>query len=120
MQNLSIPATPDSPKVTFDTSKGLFELAGRSIMNEPENFYPPLIKWLTNYTEQPNAETQLQIKLEYINTGSSKWLLDLFLALQNTLNSSILWLYPEGDDDLEEMGDEMAALIDIPFHFKSY
>ena len=80
-------------------------------------FYKPVIDWLSEYNNSPQAETKVKVQLEYFNTSSSKCILDVFKkleALENT-NLSIAWYYEEDDEDMLEAGEDYMAIISIEF-----
>ena len=116
MEDINIQGTPKTPTVEFNASNGTLLLKGRSIPENSIEFYRPLIDWIANYSKQPKAQTEVNIKLEYFNTSSSKCILDVFKKLE-TLgeNVSIRWYYEEDDEDMLEAGEDYDAIINIPF-----
>lgn len=120
MKPLSIEATTTTPQVLLDASKGVFEISGRSVADDPSEVYLPLMQWINAYSKQPNNTTLFVFKLEYFNTSSSKALLDTLSALSFIKNTRIVWYYHEDDEDMKEAGEEFFELINIPFEFKTY
>lgn len=124
MENLTIKETDDTPEVSFN-SNGSLVLSGRSLPEDAASFYGPLLEWIENYGKT-NASTKLvfDMKLEYFNTASSKMLLDIFNKLenidQNGGSASVRWYYPDGDDDMQEAGEEYAELVEIKFEMLAY
>jgi hypothetical protein len=63
--------------------------------------------------------TEVDVKLEYFNTSSSKCILDLFKQLeklnQQNTEVKINWYYEEDDEDMAEAGEDYDAIIDLPF-----
>ena len=114
-------ATPSTHLINFNATTGLFSLSGRSTPENPAAFYEPLQAWLTNYTLQPRPHTILHINLEYFNTASSKCLLDLMKKIKQltTTGNSVLvkWQYEEGDEDMQEAGQDYSDILEIPFEF---
>ena len=120
MDKLSIAGTEETPTIILDKQKGNFEFSGRSLTEAPAEFYKPIIKWIEAYSKDPNATTLVMFKLEYINTGSSKSILDVLLAFQQINSAKIAWYFHEDDEDMEEMGEEFSELVEIPFEFLAY
>ena len=109
MKTLSIASTPETPGVHFDSQNNIFEIRGKSVPDDAENFYAPILEWFD---------------LEYFNISSSKRLLFLLYKL-NDLNmekggARIKWMYNQDDEDMFEVGQDYAFMVKIPFDFVSY
>lgn len=119
MEAISIEGTPKTPTVTFDTGKGFLEIKGRSIPENSIEFYKPITDLLEKYASSPQAETNVNIQLEYFNTSSSKCILDIFKKLEGIFKSGskvvINWYYEEDDEDMLEAGEDYQAIINVPF-----
>ena len=116
MEKLQIKGSWKSPHIILDPN-GNFEIWGRSLPENVIDIYTPVLAWLDAYTKQPAPQTNIEIKLEYFNTSSSKCILDVFKkleALENT-NLSIAWYYEEDDEDMLEAGEDYMAIISIEF-----
>jgi hypothetical protein len=118
MEPLKIAETPDTPAVVFDKEKGIFEISGRSLPEDSAEFFSPLLRWISDYKKQPNEATNFVVKLEYLNTASSKFLLDILMLLKGIDNVNVTWYFLEDDEDMEEAGHEFAEQVEIPFVFK--
>lgn len=119
MEAISIEGTPKTPTVNFDTEKGFLEIKGRSIPENSIEFYKPIVDLLEKYATKPQADTNVNIQLEYFNTSSSKCILDVFKKLE-TINKNgskvmINWYYEEDDEDMLEAGEDYQAIINVPF-----
>jgi hypothetical protein len=124
MLDLQIARSSNTPKVDFKAAEGFLQIEGRSIPENPSEFYKPLILWATEYFKNPVKPTRLSIKLEYINSGSSKSLLE-FLRLVREQHVSgntceIKWHYEEDDESVQELGEHYQFTLKIPFEFISY
>jgi hypothetical protein len=119
MENLNLEGSAKTPTVKFDSQKGSLELKGRSIPENSIEFYKPLNDWIDEYATNPQAQTTVDIKLEYFNTSSSKCILDLFKLLEKLNEKStkvkINWFYEVDDEDMAEAGEDYQAIIDLPF-----
>jgi hypothetical protein len=120
MKLLLIEGTVHSPAVKSDGAKGFFELKGRS---NPENvfeFYKPIIEWINEYEKAPAASTNVNIKLEYFNTSSSKIILKAlkkFEAIYKANNEVIInWYCDAGDVDMLQAAKDYESLIAAPFN----
>jgi hypothetical protein len=120
MDILFIEGTDDTPAVRLDKKNGIFEIAGRSLPEDSVEFFRPVMEWLAEYKKQPNPETLFVIKLDYMNTASSKLIQDILLALQNIPGARIMWYFQEDDEDMENTGQEYSEFIHVPFEFRTY
>lgn len=119
MEDLIIQGTNNTPYVHFKQN-GELNLEGRSLPEDSTKFYIPLFEW----AKKMHAENVVfNIKLEYLNTASSKQLLDLLkFATENpsVKKTEINWYYEEGDLDGLETGEHYASIIKAPFKFIEY
>jgi hypothetical protein len=120
MEKLVIEATPHSPRVEFNPD-GRLKLEGRSFPEDASKFYDELIDYVS---ELEVHSAILVVNLEYINTASSKKLLDLFRQLDSNENISdvlVNWHYEEGDDDSLETAEIFEESLDrIKFVYSEY
>ena len=119
MKELVIEKTVKTPYVNFDSNTGILKITGRSIPENPEEFYDKLFDWVEKYFDKPQKETNLEIQLEYINSGSSKFILEFFQLIQNfhlqDKKCQINWYYEEDDEAVFELGKHYQTLINVPF-----
>ncbi|HAS47643.1 MAG TPA: nuclear pore complex subunit [Microscillaceae bacterium] len=117
MENIVLEGTGRTPYVSFDAQAGKLELSGRSIPENSITFYKPLFDWVDNYVQSPKDNTTVIFNLEYFNTSSSKCILDLLRKLEtlkDTNNATeIKWYFDEGDEDMEESGNDFKSLINL-------
>jgi hypothetical protein len=119
MQSLNLTGTDQTPQVILNKEKGVFEFSGRSLTDKAADFYRPVIEWMTEYSEQPNAKTEVVFKMEYMNTSSSKALFDLFAMLQTIKGAKVVWCFNDEDEDMEETGEEFSSLVKMPFEMRA-
>ena len=108
-----------TPSISLDPEKGTLEIIGRSIPENPIEFYTPFINALDEYTKSPQPVTNVTLKFEYYNSSSSKCLLEIFKQLERMHKDAILQICPEADGKtflLTEFapGNTGGAEIDIP------
>ena len=123
MPDLHISKSSNTPKVDF-LSDGTLHIEGRSIPENPSEFYKPLFLWATEYFKNPKNLTEIIVKLEYINSGSSKSLLEFFRVIReqhmNGNKCIIKWHYEEDDESVQELGEHYQYTLKIPFEFFPY
>jgi len=124
MDDLFLKKTFNSPEVEFSAETGEMLIEGRSIPEDPGEFFDRLTNWLNNYFLRPKERTILNVKLEYINSGSSKYMLELLRILkinhQAGKNVLVKWYYEEGDESIEELGQHYQQTVQIPFELIEY
>lgn len=124
MEPMKLKGTDDTPNVILDKDGGIFEISGRSLPEDVNAFYEPILEWLGAYGSEPNSETVVVFKLVYFNTASSKLILDILLKFEEIAESGsdvlVKWYYPEDDEDMHEAGEEYADIVEIPFEKISY
>ncbi|MDA3953234.1 MAG: DUF1987 domain-containing protein [Bacteroidales bacterium] len=119
MKDLIIKETEKTPSVALNTN-GVFKIEGRSIPEDAATFFKPILEWTKDFTSD---EIRVDIKLEYFNTSSSKFILEMLRILENNgENKNILvnWFYEEGDLDVLESGQYFESIIGIPFKYIEY
>ncbi|QQS50255.1 MAG: DUF1987 domain-containing protein [Bacteroidota bacterium] len=124
MNKLEIAASSSTPKVVFDPSEGVFKIEGRAIPENPSEFFNEPVVWLKEYFKDPLPLTILAINLEYVNSGSAKYLLTLFRVLREaTLRGhkiEITWYFEEDDEAIESLGEHYKTTSGIPFRLVQY
>jgi hypothetical protein len=102
-----------------DTNK--LELIGRSIPENPELIFRRLDEWITLHFEK-NTDLNVNIQLEYINSGSSKYLYEILKRLtgfgRSGKNVQMVWLYEEDDEAMLELGEHYRDTAGIPLEIK--
>ena len=119
MKDLIIKETEKTPSVTLSTN-GILKIEGRSIPEDAAKFFKPLLDWTKEFTAN---EIRVDIKLEYFNTSSSKFILEMLRLLENNPNNKniiVNWFYEEGDLDVLESGQYFESIIGIPFKYIEY
>ena len=117
-------ATETTPSVNFNPETGKLIIEGNSIPNDAEKFFNPILSWLEEYVKATKVKTTLVIKLHYFNVSSSKRILYMFYKLNELLKFNkpvvIKWYYSEDEDEMFEVGQDFAFMVNIPFHFIEY
>lgn len=119
MKDLIIKETEKTPSVSLSTS-GVLKIEGRSIPEDAAKFFKPILDWTREFAA---PEIRIDIKLEYFNTSSSKFILEMLRLIEgNPNNSNVLvnWFYEEGDLDVLESGQYFESIIGIPFKYIEY
>ncbi|MCK5029492.1 MAG: DUF1987 domain-containing protein [Bacteroidales bacterium] len=116
MENIiltSSSVTPYFPEVNFDFETGVCEIKGESYMEETYKFYLPLINWIKEYTKDVKKRLELNIKLIYLNTSSTKCVLDILELLKDYEdqggNVKVNWYFDKSDPDMIDEVEDFEA-----------
>ena len=119
MKDLIIKESEKTPSVSLSTN-GVLKIEGRSIPEDAAKFFKPILDWTKEFSAN---EIRIDIKLEYFNTSSSKFILEMLRTIEgNPNNNNVLvnWFYEEGDLDVLESGQYFESIIGIPFKYIEY
>lgn len=119
MDRLLINETAKTPYICLE--KGLFQFSGRSIIEDSIKNFKPVIDWLKSYQCELNVKTTVNFNFDYLNSASSKLILDILKILDELFskgyNIEINWNYEEGDNDMLDLGIHLKSFIKVPFNF---
>jgi hypothetical protein len=111
----------NSPGIIYYTDTNILELSGRSIAENPEIIFRRLDEWISLHFEKDKTLTA-NIQLEYINSGSSKYLYEILKRLtgfsRTGHNVKIKWLYEEDDEAMLELGEHYRDTAGIPLEIE--
>jgi hypothetical protein len=109
------------PGIVYYPDTNILELVGRSIPENPELIFKRLDTWITSHFEKHDG-LDVDIKLEYINSGSSKYLYEVLKRLTTFGRSGKLvkmrWLYEEDDEAMLELGQHYRDIAGLPIEIK--
>lgn len=98
---------------------GRIFIMGRSIPENPGEFYRPVLEWIAAYSKHSSDKTRIDFGFEYINTTSTKWIYTILKELSEMKelihNADVTWYYERGDEDMGELGFILRSLVDCPF-----
>jgi hypothetical protein len=100
-------------------------------VSRPENvglFYQQVIDWVEELGEELDfkGESTLTItfELDYCNSATQKYILVFLEKLVDLkdkgLNLKVEWLYDDGDDKMQEDGEDISDAIGIDFSIKPF
>jgi len=116
LNRLYIKGTSKTPEVDF--TPGVIEISGRSIPEDSVAFYQPLVRWIENYVENPEKFTKVNFRIEYINSGSNRFIYSILKILDDFYkkgnNISITWYFEEDDDTIKGLGNDLKTFLKVP------
>ena len=93
MNNLFIDGTALTPLIDFNADQGVMRIQGRSIPDNPDEFWYKVLLWFDEYMMNSHSLTTFEIDLEYFNVTSSKRILALLYKLNDLINmNKDVWL----------------------------
>lgn len=124
MDKLEIKETAQTPFVSFNGQSGEMEIKGRSIPEDADEFWLPVLSWFESFLLTPCETVTFKLDLEYFNISSSKRILFLLYKL-NELDAlgkdvKVEWYYKKSDIDMYEVGQDYAYMVKVPFEFIPY
>ncbi len=115
---LNIPSTNSSPRIIFQEETGIMIIEGESYPENSFDFFEPIFKWFQ--TEYPKYTTfELQVKLKYMNSSSTKCMLDILEILNDSFlkekDTRIKWFYEADNNRSLDLAEEFKEDLVIPF-----
>ena len=114
---MHIEGTKNTPSVNI--YNGVFEVKGRSIPEDAYEFYSPIISKAHSYMESKHDKTELKFHLEYINSGSKKYITNILARFNDYYLKGndvvIYWHHDYDDESMQELGNDLRSMIQIPF-----
>ncbi|MBN2890711.1 MAG: DUF1987 domain-containing protein [Bacteroidales bacterium] len=115
---LQISPKDTTPKIILDEKNGQFTFCGNSYPENANEFYKPIINWITKYSESPRLFTLFEFKFNILSTSSQKELIKILKSIEKTAESSavvVRWYYNKKDEDSLTFGMEFSQLFNIDF-----
>ncbi|MBZ0206963.1 MAG: DUF1987 domain-containing protein [Flavobacteriales bacterium] len=118
---MHIGRTATSPEVELDLERGTIDIIGRSLPANSELFYDRVYRWLEEYLKEPRAQTTVNMRLDYLDTSSSKHFYNIFdrlcAANEHGRMVEVNWHYETGDEEMAETGKDYQSLFPMQFNF---
>ena len=116
MSDFRLEGTSRTPAVEFSLDPMCMTLSGRSIPENSIEFFQPLLDWVDTHCQVQGKSLEVNIRLEYFNTSSSKCLMDLLRRVEaSEVDARVNWYYEAEDEDMLEAGEDYDAIIELPF-----
>ena len=119
-----INAGKDTLSVACHHATGLIELEGISYPEDAAEFFNPIFEWLETYMEKMGGEIVMNLRINYLNTSSTKCLFDIIDRMEEYYKDNnkvqVNWYHEEDDEDIREIGLEFQEDMNLPFDVLSY
>ncbi len=124
INKLHITGDVDVPEIVLDAKNNHFEISGRSIPENANTIFIPVLEWLNQYFMNPNKQTNFILKLDHINSSSLKKITEILALLEKNHNKGcdikVLWFYKINDTAMERKCMELLNLFKIPSEINSF
>lgn len=124
MKDFTLVGNQKLPTIYLNHETGEMEFSGKSIPENAEFLFQPVLEWMDKYLKSPSEITIFIIKLEYFNTSSSKYLVEVFRKFEDLFKSgkkvSIQWYYEQEDEDMQESGEDFRDILKVPVELIVY
>lgn len=126
MEVLNLELTENTPKIILDPNNHNLEFEGDSRPEDVQKFFQPIMNWLNDYEAFSKTAGVINLnanfKLEYFNSSSAKYIMDIILKLgkiaePENITLNINWHYDEMDEDMLDAGEEFEDMLDVEFNF---
>ena len=108
--------TKTTPYVRID--QGEITIQGRSIPEDSFEFYEPVVEACQKYIIKPAKHTEVKIHLEYVNSGSKKYLTNILTVLEASYldgnGYSVTWIYESDDEAMLDLGKDLKGIVKSP------
>jgi hypothetical protein len=118
MDEINIEPTKSTPCLTY--KDGILKISGQSYPENAMQFYQPVLEWVAKYLEQMEGAACFEFNLEYLNTSSSKCIMDLIDLMDSYFVQGkeivINWFYETDNESLLECAEEFKEDVSVPFN----
>jgi len=121
MTSITIESTNETPRILFNVD-GNLSVSGISTPNNVNAFYQPLFDWIKEYKTIKPKSVSLELFIDYLNTSSTRIIVEMIRLIksfkEDATDVNFIWVYDNEDEDMLEMGEELAEITDTTFTFK--
>lgn len=121
MSDLEVSESRDTPGINF-RANGYFEMSGRSLPMDADDFYEPVINYLERYTII-GSMLIFDFRITFYNTLSLRYLSKMF-SLINVMHRAkkqvlINWYYSTKDETIYEIGRDFKNIYNFKINLIS-
>lgn len=120
MEPLFYKKTEETPSIILDPARNTFEISGRSLPEDANGYYEPVLKWMNDFCDSPLPKIHFIFFFEYFNTSSAKQIAKMLLTLEKLSHKSevvVIWKYSKNDADMLATGVRYSKSLSLNFQF---
>ena len=114
--------TEDEPEIILNKEKNIFQFTGSSMPENPEKVFGPVLDWIKSYMQIPNSSTVVEFKMDYFNSSTARYFVEILEKFEEMYDNGsavkIIWFHFQDDVVILERGEDIEAVVEIPFEFK--
>lgn len=118
--NKTILTDGNTPVIKIKSKLKKIEITGRSKMIDPDVFFDNLLKVCENSYHEFKKTLIIDLRLDYLNSSSSKYLYQILAYLQKLAENDgmiqVNWYYEEDDEIILEAGETLQSLFSFDFN----
>ncbi len=113
--------TEDEPEILLDKNNNIIRFSGNSMPEDPGKVFTPVIDWLSEYINSPNPLTRIEFRMDYYNSSTARFFVEILEKFEEIQEKGadvrILWYYHPDDVVILERGEDLEAVVSLPFEF---
>ncbi|MBJ6726445.1 DUF1987 domain-containing protein [Geomesophilobacter sediminis] len=113
-----ITQTVSTPEIRFDAARSCLCIAGESYPENSFDFYAPMLRWVKEVLTAL-AEFHLDVNVSYLNSSSTKCMLDLLDLLEEAHKKgtavTVTWQYDRENPRSLDLAEEFKEEVTFPF-----
>lgn len=94
-------------------------MSGESYPENSFELYAQLIDWVEHYLSHAERALTLELHLNYLNTSSIRFMIDIFDLLQSAFDANkevlVQWMFDDRNPRSAELGSEFKEDYTFPF-----
>lgn len=118
---LHILPTEDEPEILLDKNNNIIRFTGKSMPEDPGKVFTPVMDWISEYVKSPNPFTRIEFLMDYYNSSTARFFVEMLEKFEELCEHGadvkILWYFNQDDVVIQERGEDLQAIISIPFEF---
>ena len=97
--NLSVPGSQSTPSIRANWKAGVVVMSGESYPDNSFELYDQLIQWISAYLNSSEQSLALELHLNYLNTSSIRFMIDIFDLLESAFEDGkevlVQWMFDD-------------------------
>ena len=113
--------TEDEPEILLDKNNNIIRFSGNSMPEDPGKVFTPVMDWLSEYIKSPNPVIRIKFRMDYYNSSTARFFVEILEKFEEIhekgADIKILWYYHPDDVVILERGEDLEAVVSLPFEF---
>lgn len=117
MLTFKVHGKKSSPGVFIDKQNHIIEISGSSTIKDASFFYSNVLKWAIAFTMDSSQTTTINLKLDRMNEGSTKWIMLIVRKLSAVVPGKkvmVNWYYQPSNSNMLLNGERLKLNALVP------